>query len=51
VAVFYLQQGEWARARPYAEQLALLAPGAPGPAQMLQRIEAELSAASAAASR
>jgi predicted CXXCH cytochrome family protein len=43
VAVFYLQQGDWERARIYAQQLLVLAPGAPGPIQMLQHIEAQLS--------
>jgi tetratricopeptide (TPR) repeat protein len=43
VAIFYVQQGAWARARPYAEQLIALAPGASGPIQMLERIDAELS--------
>jgi tetratricopeptide (TPR) repeat protein len=49
VAVFYLQQGDWERARPYAQQLVALVPGAPGPLQMLKRIEAELSAGGGAA--
>jgi len=49
VAVFYVQQGDWERARTYAQQLVALAPGAPGPIQMLQRIETELAAGGAAA--
>jgi predicted CXXCH cytochrome family protein len=50
VAIFYVQQGAWARARPYAEKLIALAPGAPGPIQMLERIDAELSAVGGVAS-
>jgi tetratricopeptide (TPR) repeat protein len=48
-AIFFVQQGDWKRARTYAQQLVALAPGAPGPVQMLQRIEAELSAGAATA--
>jgi hypothetical protein len=46
-----MQAERWAEARKAAEALAALAPpGAPGPAQMLERIDAELarSAGSAA---
>jgi predicted CXXCH cytochrome family protein len=49
-AIFYIQQRDWERARTYARRLVALAPGAPGPTQMLQRIEAELSAKAAAGS-
>jgi tetratricopeptide (TPR) repeat protein len=48
-AVFYVQRGDWERARTYAQQLVALAPGAPGPTEMLQHIEAELSAEGGAA--
>jgi predicted CXXCH cytochrome family protein len=48
-AIFYVQQANWERARTYAQRLVELAPGAPGPIQMLQRIEAELAAGDAAA--
>jgi len=48
VAVFYVQRADWERARTYAQQLAALLPGAPGPIQMLQHIEAALAAKRAA---
>jgi predicted CXXCH cytochrome family protein len=44
VAVFYVQRADWERAQSYAQQLAALAPGAPGPIRMLQHIEAQLAA-------
>jgi len=47
VAIFYVQKGEWARARSYAQRLVALVPGAREPIEMLRRIEAELSAAAA----
>jgi Flp pilus assembly protein TadD len=44
LAVFYVQQGQWELALPQARDLMALSPGAPEPQQLLQRIEAELSA-------
>jgi len=41
LAVLYAQRAEWDRALPYAQDLVRLMPGAPGPAQLLQRIEAQ----------
>jgi Flp pilus assembly protein TadD len=40
VALLYAQQQRWDRALPYARELVRLTPGAPGPMQLLQRIEA-----------
>jgi len=48
-AVFYVQRDDWERARTYAQQLVALAPGAAGPIEMLQHIEAELSGEGGAA--
>jgi predicted CXXCH cytochrome family protein len=44
LVVFYVQQGQWEQALPHARDLMALAPGAPEPQQLLQRIESELSA-------
>jgi len=44
VAVFYAQQGQWALALPHARDLIALAPGEPGPQQLLRSIEKELAA-------
>ncbi|HUK20734.1 MAG TPA: tetratricopeptide repeat protein [Gemmatimonadales bacterium] len=41
LALLYAQQAKWQRALPYARELVRLAPGAPEPAQLLQRIEME----------
>jgi predicted CXXCH cytochrome family protein len=41
LALLYAQQQKWDRALPYARELVRLTPGAPGPMQLLQRIEAE----------
>ena len=44
LAILSMQGEDWSRAQTYAQELAAMAPpGAPGPAQMLQRIEAELA--------
>jgi len=45
LAILYMQDEDWKRARKFAKELAALAPpGAPGPSEMLQRIDAEASA-------
>jgi len=50
LAIYYMQAEDWKRAQQHARELAALAPpGAPGPAQMLERIEAELSGEAGAA--
>ena len=41
LTLFYAQQQKWDQALPYAQALVKLTPGAPEPAQMLKRIEAE----------
>jgi predicted CXXCH cytochrome family protein len=47
LAILYMQDEDWSRARTFAKELAALAPpGAPGPSQMLERIEAEASGSS-----
>ena len=38
VTTFYLQQRDFQKALPYAEQLAQLVPEAPGPQQLVRRI-------------
>jgi predicted CXXCH cytochrome family protein len=38
VTIFYVQEKEWKKALPYAEQLAKLVPGVPGPEYMLKQI-------------
>jgi len=43
LAIFHIQEKQWAKALPYAEHLVQLVPGAPGPEQMLSRIKDELS--------
>jgi predicted CXXCH cytochrome family protein len=43
VVLFYARQEKWDQALPYAQALVRLTPGAPGPLQMLKRIEAERS--------
>ena len=48
LAIFYMQDQDWERARTFAKELAAMAPpGAPGPAQMLERIDAEATGRSA----
>ncbi|MBW2398412.1 MAG: tetratricopeptide repeat protein [Deltaproteobacteria bacterium] len=48
LAILYMQVEDWSRARMFAKELAALAPpGAPGPSQMLERIEAEASGSGA----
>jgi tetratricopeptide (TPR) repeat protein len=42
LALLYAQQGKWDGALPYARELVRMTPGAPGPMQLLQRVEAEL---------
>jgi predicted CXXCH cytochrome family protein len=42
LAVLFAQRGDWARALPHARRLVELAPGAPGPQNLLERIESEL---------
>ena len=42
LTLFYAEQEEWSRALPYARELTQLVPEAPGPRQLLQRIEQEL---------
>jgi Flp pilus assembly protein TadD len=44
MAVFYVQQGDWGRALPYAERLVTLAPGSPDATQMLRHIREQLAA-------
>lgn len=44
ITVFYMQERQWEKARSYAERLVALAPGAPGPRQLMQEIEKELAA-------
>jgi predicted CXXCH cytochrome family protein len=45
LAILYMQAEDWDRARRFAKELAALAPpGAPGPAEMLERIDAEAAA-------
>lgn len=39
LVVLYMQQSQWERALPYAHKLLELAPGAPGPQQLLQHIQ------------
>jgi tetratricopeptide (TPR) repeat protein len=43
LTLLYSQQQRWDRALPYARELVRLTPGVPGPAQLLQRIEAQTS--------
>ena len=50
LAIYYMQAEDWKRAQQHARELAALAPpGAPGPAQTLARLEAELSGGAGAA--
>jgi tetratricopeptide (TPR) repeat protein len=44
IAIFYIQEGEWKKALPYAEKLVDLVPDAEGPGQMLIQIQQALSA-------
>jgi predicted CXXCH cytochrome family protein len=39
LAIFYAQQQQWERALPYAQKLIELAPGEPGPRQLMQQIQ------------
>jgi tetratricopeptide (TPR) repeat protein len=39
LVVLYMQQSQWERALPYAQKLLELAPGSPGPQQLLQHIQ------------
>ncbi|MFQ5415442.1 MAG: tetratricopeptide repeat protein [Myxococcota bacterium] len=41
LAILYVQRKDWASAQTYSEALVALAPGAPGPAQMLEHIKLE----------
>jgi predicted CXXCH cytochrome family protein len=51
LAIFYLQDENWVEARLWAQRLVDLAPpGAPGPQQLLRRIESEAAGGGAAAS-
>jgi len=43
LVLFYAQQEKWDQALPYAQALVRLTPGAPGPMQMLKRIETHQS--------
>jgi len=43
LVIFYAQDGEWEGARTWAKRLVALEPGDPGPLELLQRIEAELT--------
>ena len=43
LAIFYVQQEDWNDALPYAEALIKLVPDAPGPQQLLQHIQEQLS--------
>jgi len=42
LAIFYMQGEEWSLALRYAEQLAAIAPGDPGPAELIKRATAAL---------
>ncbi len=42
LAVLYTQRADWERALPHARRLVELAPDAPGPRGLLERIESEL---------
>lgn len=42
LALYHIHRSEWKEALPYAKRLAELTPGAPGPPEMVKRIEAEL---------
>ncbi len=44
LAILYAESGDWQRALPLARQLVELVPGAPGPRELLARIESELAA-------
>jgi len=44
LAILYAQQQRWEKALPFAEELVELAPEAPGPRQLLRRIQEEISA-------
>jgi tetratricopeptide (TPR) repeat protein len=44
LAVFYAQREDWSRALPHAEELTKLAPEAPGPRQLLERIRTAIAA-------
>ena len=43
LTIFYIQQGQLKIAQTYAQKLIKLVPGAPGPQQLLQQIQRELS--------
>ncbi len=43
LTIFYMQQGQLKMAQTYAQKLIKLVPGAPGPQQLLQQIQRELS--------
>jgi len=43
VAIFYIQEGEWSMALPYAQNLVKLLPGDPQPEQMVRQIQQEIS--------
>jgi len=43
IAIFYIQEGQWERALPFAELLMTLVPDAEGPKQMLKQIQQAMS--------
>jgi tetratricopeptide (TPR) repeat protein len=43
LVVFYAQQQDWSRALPYARALTEISPGAPGPQQLLRKIQKQIS--------
>jgi Flp pilus assembly protein TadD len=43
LAIFYMQEKKWEQALAYAEKLVALAPGVPGPEQMVKQILQEMS--------
>ena len=51
VAFFFVQERSWAPALHYAERLQALAPGDPGPRQLVERIRRELSTTGASPAR
>ncbi|MCK5139950.1 MAG: ammonia-forming cytochrome c nitrite reductase subunit c552, partial [Thermodesulfovibrionia bacterium] len=42
IAIFYIQEKQWGKALPYAEQLVELVPDAEGPRQMLRQIQQKI---------
>ena len=43
IAIFYIQEKQWEKALPYAQELVTLVPDAEGPKQMLRQIQQALS--------